>query len=89
MPDMITTYPLGPLTLRGVLGLNTFGTLICCIHMLSELSQTMLQLANIVLSFFLRNPSLVHVETIQLKLEIISCIAIDIIESIGILKVIY
>ena len=58
-------------------------------HVLSELSQTMLQLANIVSSFFPRNPSLVYIETIQLKLEITSCIAIDIIKSIGILKVIY
>ena len=73
----------------GTLGLNTLDTLICCMHMLSELSQIMLQLANIISGFFPRNSSLVYVETIQSKLEIISCIAVGIIRSTEILKEIY
>ena len=83
------TYLLYLLTLREALSLNTLDTLIHYMHMLLEISQTMLQLVNIVSGFFPWNPLLVHVKTIQLKLETTFCIAIGIIESIRILKEIH
>jgi len=73
-------------SLQRALGLNTLDTPIHCMHILSELSQIIPQLVNIISGFFPRNPSLVYVEIIQSNQEITSGIAVIIIRSIEILK---
>ena len=62
---IMTTYLLGSLTQRVVLSLNTLDTLIYYVHILSKLLQIILQLVNIVLNSFLRNPLLIHIKTIR------------------------
>jgi len=83
---MMTNYPSDPLTQRAVPGLNILGTPTCCVHASLELLQIPLQSVNIVLGSFLESSLLVYVEIIQSNQEIIYCITVNSIESIGILK---
>jgi len=68
---VMITHLLSPFIQKVGSGSISLGIQTCCTCVPQELLQIMLQLVNIVLDSSPKNPSLVHVENIQSKQEII------------------